>query len=221
MKFLKTVNRERHFFHKSLSISFLFQGFISKLIAKFMGFVRNFTWASLQFQKLLTVLSVLPSQWPLSKTYTLNIHRDKPGPWQTTLARTKGHWFHIQLCRWKELGLHHVAGYDGTSVTHIEGNIVGGYVFCSRHRSTNSCDCVTSQLNPNKWHCSHLDHCLFCIWRRSPHWGFSLQATMAEGCHMGKQARNFQKPEAAFSSDDSTKPNHRHSTSGDREETTQ
>lgn len=97
---------------------------------------------------------------------TLWILRDKPGQWQSTLAKTKGHWFHIQLCRWNELGLHHVPGCDGTSVTHIEANIVGGCFFY-RHHLTNLWR-ITSTLNPNQWWCSCLDHRFHCIWRKSP-----------------------------------------------------
>lgn len=41
------------------------------------------------------------------------------------------------------------------------------------------------------------------------------------GMSYGKACTALPEPEAAFSSDDSTKPNHRHSTSGDRAETTQ
>lgn len=155
------------------------------------GRVKNFTLALLKLFKLLTALSVLPLERPLTRIHTMNTDRNKPGPWPSTLARTKGHRFHIQLCRWKELELHHVPGYDGTSVTHIEANVVGGYVFCSRHRSTNSSGCITSPLNLNKWHCSYLDHCLFCIWRRSPIEALSSRLTMAEGCHMGQHARHF------------------------------
>lgn len=114
-------------------ISLLFQRFMNVSIGK-VGHVRNSTLALLRLLKLLTVLSVLPFQQPPTQTHTVNTHTDKPRPWPSTLARTKGHWFYIQLCRWKELGLHHVPGYDGTSVTHIEANIVGGYVFCSRDR---------------------------------------------------------------------------------------
>ncbi|KAI3360572.1 hypothetical protein L3Q82_002440 [Scortum barcoo] len=41
------------------------------------------------------------------------------------------------------------------------------------------------------------------------------------GMSYGKACTALPEPEAAFSSDDSTKPNHRHSTSGDRAKTTQ
>ncbi len=105
-------------------------------------------------------------------------------------------------------------------MTHIEANIVGGYVFCSRHRSTNSCGCVTSPLNLNKWRCSHLDHCLFRIWRRSPIETLSSRLPWQRDV-IWEGSTALPEPEAAFSSDDSTKPNHRHSTSGDRAETTQ